>query len=234
MGNTSFLPARESELVTWTENFDLKINATPTTYGLTAAQAAAYTPASTAFVEAYKACNTDSTNSRTAIITKNDAKKVLIASARQLSRIVQSFPGTTNTMRAELGLTVPATPTPTPWPDVAPVSEILTVDGRRVQTATHAAGSTRRSRAPGMTGALVYSYVGDTYPSDPALWQFEGIATRSKFEVIFPDSVPAGATVWICAAWVNRRGEAGPVSKPVSVNLQGGGSNTVTKMQLAA
>ena len=121
MATTDFLPTRESELVTWSTNFNTRINAAPTTFGLTVPQAAAYGDLHDAFVSAYTAATNDGTNSRSAIVTKNDAKALLVASARQLAGIVQRYPGTTNTMRSELGLTVKdAEPSPIPPPAVAP------------------------------------------------------------------------------------------------------------------
>src|SRR5215472_13730287 len=103
MANVNFLPAREAELVTWSTNFNTKITATPTTYGLTAAQATAYTALHNAFVTAFNAANSDATNSRSSVVTKNSAKSALIANARQLAGIVQRYPGTTNAMRSDLG-----------------------------------------------------------------------------------------------------------------------------------
>lgn len=43
-----------------------------------------------------------------------------------------------------------------------------------------------------------------------------------------------GARVWICAAWVNRKGQAGPRSSPVSTHIQGGGVDIVSGMKRAA
>ncbi|MGN6506584.1 MAG: hypothetical protein ACTHM6_13575 [Tepidisphaeraceae bacterium] len=232
MGTTSFLPRRESDLVTWTNNFDLKINATPTLFGLSAAQAEAYTTASTAFIEAYKACNSDTTNSRSATVTKNDAKKALIAMARQLAGIVQKYPGTTDTMRADLGLTIPLKPTPVPAPTERPLVGVSGVDGSKVTC--WITGQTTKAKPAQALSAFIYACTGETYSSDPADWLFQGIATKATFEVTLPDAVPAGSQVWICAAWANRRGETGPVSLPVSTHTQSGAVNSPSIMKLAA
>jgi hypothetical protein len=38
----SFLPGREASLITWSNNFNTLISATPTAFGLTAAQATSF------------------------------------------------------------------------------------------------------------------------------------------------------------------------------------------------
>jgi len=85
-----------------------------------------------------------------------------------------------------------------------------------------AANGGRRPR--GARQAFVYTYVGEDYPADPGLWAFQGAATKRKFTVVLPNTVPSGARVWVCAAWVSTRGQAGPPSVPVSTNIPGGGT----------
>ena len=48
-----FIPAREADLVAWSTNFNTLISATPTAFGLVAAQATAYATLNTAFDTAY-------------------------------------------------------------------------------------------------------------------------------------------------------------------------------------
>jgi hypothetical protein len=68
--------------------------------------------------------------------------------------------------------------------------------------------------------------VGPDYPVDPSKWRYEGPCTGRKAAVVFDNSIPNGAEVWICAAWLNQKLQAGPTSIPLSTNLQGGGSDT--------
>ena len=110
----SFLPGREASLITWSNNFSTLITATPTAFGLTAAQATAFAALNTAWVSAYNTAKNALTRSPANIITKDQAKKLMIAEARQLAGVIQKFPTITNTQRSELGLTVPNTPSPVP------------------------------------------------------------------------------------------------------------------------
>ncbi|MCI0363473.1 MAG: hypothetical protein L0219_06290, partial [Phycisphaerales bacterium] len=116
----NYLPSRESELVTWSTNYNTKIVAAPTSYGLVAAQATAYTALHTAFVTAYNTANAPLTRSPVNIEAKNTAKTALIdgpGGIRALAAIIQAFPGVTDAQLRELGLTVrDSQPTPIPPP----------------------------------------------------------------------------------------------------------------------
>src|SRR4030095_15264680 len=76
--STNFLPSREADLVTWSTNFNTKIVAAPTTYGLTAAQATAYTALHNAWTSAYQTANANSTRTPSSITAKNQEKVNLI------------------------------------------------------------------------------------------------------------------------------------------------------------
>src|SRR4051812_44355514 len=101
-----FIPAREPELITWSDNFSSRISSAPTAVGLTAPQATAYGTLNTGWKAAYATANAPSTRTQGAVAAKNVAKLALIASARDLARIIQGFPAITPTQLADLGLTV--------------------------------------------------------------------------------------------------------------------------------
>src|SRR5687768_15548663 len=115
-----FLPSREAELVTWIGTFRTLITASAATYGLTTAQASSYGTLATNFVNAYNVANADATRSPSNIIAKDQAKLLVVRNSRLLAGIIQKFPGTTDQMRSDLGLTVPAARTPIPPPSDIP------------------------------------------------------------------------------------------------------------------
>jgi hypothetical protein len=41
------------------------------------------------------------------------------------------------------------------------------------------------------------------------------------YDVTLPPETPAGATVWLSAAYYNRKGEHGPLARPVPTNVPG-------------
>ncbi len=68
----------------------------------------------------------------------------------------------------------------------------------------------------------IYTFVGPEAPTDPRQYHFEGPTTRPTTQIIFPNTVPSGATVWVSAQWVSARGQLSIGSVPISFALQGG------------
>lgn len=221
----TYLPTRESELVTWSGTFDAAVSASPTTYGLTAEQATAYTTAQAAFLQAYQLANNANTRTPSIIETKDDAKAALIALTRELVNIVQAFPGTTDTMRVDLGITVrDVDPSPVPVPETSPTIDVTSVSGFMVYLRLHNGESTSRAKPAGVTGAALFSYVGDQPPTELSDWKFEGnVSKTTKLSVALPGSTPAGAKVWLTSFWFNTKKQSGPATPPVSTNIPGGG-----------
>ena len=223
-----FPPAREAELVTWTQNLDAKLTLSPLIYGIAVLQAAYYHTQSAAFILSYNVSQAPLTRSPANVAVKDANKKFLISAARQICGIIQRFPGTTNAMRVDLGLPQRnRIPTPIPVPSSAPMIEIKKVSGR---TATlrlmDVANPTKRGRPGNAAGASVFSYIGTTPgatpPADLSAWTFEGNTGRTSIDVTLPNTVPAGATVWFTAFWFNPRKQAGPNTTPISAHLPGG------------
>ena len=75
---------------------------------------------------------------------------------------------------------------------------------------------------PTADGPGYVRFVGAEAPSDPRAYHFEGMTTRTIAQVLFPNTVASGATVWLSACWVSARGQIGIACAPVSFTLQGG------------
>jgi hypothetical protein len=119
---------------------------------------------------------------------------------------------------------VRSAPSPIPPPADAPGLDILSVSGWTVKIKLHdTASSAKRGKPPGVTGASIFSFVGAEAPADIGSWQFEGNTGKTKGTVTFPNTLAAGAQVWITAFWFNGRKQSGPACAPVPTNLQGGG-----------
>jgi len=232
-----FLPSSDALLLAWSVNFNALINSTKGVgFGLTQAQAAEYTTKHTAFATAYQTAYDPNTRTPPNITIKDQAKTALSAYARELVRIVQSYPELTDDQRRELKITVAKSRTPQPPPTERPAVNIVSVTGRTVTIRIRdTAESSKRGKPAGVLGASVYSYVGTTYPTDPTLWAFDGTTTKTTHQIVFQDTVPNGAQIWVCAAWFNRKTETGPVSIPVTTNIQGGlGMNVQPALKMAA
>ncbi len=221
----TFLPSREADLIQWSRHFDELITADPLIYGLDAVQAAAYAALHTAFTTAYQTAADNNTRTPSAIQAKNDAKAALIAEARSLVGIIQSFPGTTNELRSDLGITVPDDePTPVPVPGTAPGIAVDLVVGRTVTLRLSDRGNPEsRGKPDGVDGATVFAYFGPTppAPSDTDAWTFKGNTGRTTTEIAFPPEIESGATAWFTAFWFNTRKQSGPAAMPISTQIPG-------------
>ncbi len=218
----SYLPTREAELLAWANNFATLIKSTPSAYGLTEPQAAAFETLNVAFANAY-AVSKGPDRGPEATETKKQAKFAMIADARKLVRIIQSYPGTTNELRIGLQITVPdVEPTPVPVPPTAPLVQIVSVLGRTVRIKLKSATEDRRGLPVGVDGATVMGFVGETAPDDPMEWSLMTNTARTTVDVDFPLTVPAGSKVWLSAFWFNERKQSGPTAAAQHTYIAGG------------
>jgi hypothetical protein len=218
----SFLPDPDRLLLRWAENFYAVANAVPgpAGYGLTVAQLASFNLLLMSYQAGLAACD-PGVRSKAAVITKNQAKVNLQADARLLAKVVQGTGSVTDAQKTTLGLNVRATPRRAGMPADAPSIDIVSVSGRTVSIRLHSAAvAGKRGRPAGVKGATIFSYVGETAPTDASAYKFEGNTARTTFEVTFPDAVAPGSAVWITAMWFNTRAQSGPAAQPVQAIIQ--------------
>ena len=224
---TDYLPTREADLVQWSSTFGAYITANAAAVGLSAAQATAYNGLQVAFSDAWALANANATRTPSSIETKDGAKDALISGPdgiRALVPIVQAFPGTTNAMRRDMGLTVrDSEPTPVPAPTLPPDLAVQSVLDRTVTFRLRdIQDTTRRGRPAGVDGATILMFVGDSPPGDPLGWTLLMNTSKTTLSIDFPPSIQPGAKVWLTAFWFNQRKESGPIASPVSVRLSDG------------
>jgi len=218
----NFYYGSNASVVTGSANFAALIATGYASYGLTTGQATAFGTLNTALQSAYLIAVEPTTRTRVTISTKNVAIRNMRASAVLLSKIIYATSTVTDAQLIGLGLLPRSTRNPIGPPATAPIVEVGIVSGRLVHIRLHSADSERRGMETGAKGCNLYSFVGPAAPTDPRDWHFEGMATRTISQLLFPDSVASGATVWLSARWVTARGATSPASEPVRFTLQGG------------
>jgi len=236
MGNRSFFYGSDAELYTGSANFSTKIGSKGSQYGITPQQATDYATANAVYAAKYEAAIDPETRTKGKIAAKNAAKASLKLMASDLAKFVDGTPSVTDEMKIDLGLAVRKQPSPQPAPTERPAVNIVSVVGRTVTIRIRdTAESSKRGKPAGVLGASVYSYVGTTYPTDPTAWSFDGTTTKTTHAIVFPDTVANGAQIWVCATWFNRKTETGPISIPVTTNVQGGlGVSVQAALKMAA
>lgn len=218
-----FLPRRESQLVTWIGTFNGLVKINFASYGITLPQSTNYDDLAQAFLDAYALANADATRSPANIVAKNSAKVAVVDNTRVLAGIIQKFPGTTDEMRAALGLNIPASRTPITPPNLPPIAEVVQRLGTRVRYRLHDGSSgSKRSRPAGVQGARIYTHIGPTAPALIEDYEFQGQATKTLVDVDYPAETPAGTVVWFTACWYTARGLTSQACPPISAILAGG------------
>jgi hypothetical protein len=218
----AFYNSTEADLASGALNAVSIVTSVPATYGLTAPIVASYTTLANDFETKLGLATEPATRTSVTISNKNDSKKLLRAASVNLAKIVTATQTVTNAMLLALRMNERLIPTPRPvWP-IPPSIDVLSVLGRLANVRVHDAGSERRGLPFGAKSAYLFSYVGPTAPTDATAFKFEGETTRAKAQILFPDSVASGATVWLSACWVSGRGQRSMGSVPISFTLQGG------------
>lgn len=219
-----FFPRRESDVLSFSENFKNGIVAAPPDFGLTGEQAAQYAITQEVFAASYRLATEPGTRTSPAIIAKNTALKALEAETRMLARMIRARPFVTAEMRVALGLAVRGPRRKRlPPPAAAPHVFVESVHGRIVRVRLMDAQSNRSGRPRGTRGATLLGFVGDEPSPDPLHWSFMGNAWRTRARAVFGHDLPPGAKVWVAAFWQGTRLQPGPVSQPVSAHLQHSG-----------
>ncbi|MGI9013965.1 MAG: hypothetical protein ACR2GY_06930 [Phycisphaerales bacterium] len=222
----SFPPTRDADLLLWSTSFATKINALQPAgaYGLTPQQCTDYQTANDLFASKLALAASTASNSTQNVIAKADAREALVAMARALVAIIQSNPATTNEERAHLEIPVrDAEYTPVPPPDTAPVLTIEDTFGTYIDIRLRdLAAPDSRGKPAGVAGATIFSAFGITAPdlADVEAWTFRGNVTRTLTTLDFAGAA-SGTTAWLTAFWYNSKGESGPPTQPVSVQIPG-------------
>jgi hypothetical protein len=127
--SSSFFAGKDyARLYTGSIAFSTQISATPTVFGLTSAMATSYASLNDVYAAAYLAADDPATRTKGKIIARSDSATALRKAASDLAKIISGTPTVTNEQKADLGLSVRATPTPVPDPGT-PTSFKVQLDG---------------------------------------------------------------------------------------------------------
>lgn len=212
-------PTKTDLLKGWSTNFRAKLSAAPTTVGCTALDATQYAALDTDF---QARCVTSENPATKTKVTEEElaiSKNALLLRARQLCRVINAYPGTTDAIRVSFGLNPrDVIPTPSPVPVTRPQ---LTVDAYGNVRMVDEATPTRRAKPKGTFGAVVFTVVlpaGTPGPTTPEEARYFGVRTTDRFGVPVT-AADDGKILWALATWINTRGEHGPVSAPAFAKI---------------
>jgi len=210
----------QAEIVSGSARFAAIVAAEHASLGITPEQAADYVACDALLQSAYVTGTRPVTRTSVAVSEKNDAIKRVPRSTASGGDHLRSAGGRCKLIAS--GLLPRTTYTRRALSTEPPVVQVISVVGRVVRIRLRGQSLEGGRRAIGAMGAQVYSHVGEQAPEDPRAYHHEGLATRETFQIVFPNSVPGGATAWVCAAWVSHRGVTVTGSVPISLTIQGG------------
>ena len=216
------IPLLASKLVPFASNFLDVLTNSPGEFLLDPSDLIPLTEATNLFLSSQAAVANPEARSGALIKARDDAQRAYYRVARPMYISIQANPDITGQHKVEAGVHVSGAPTPVAVPSDAPKINIVSVTGRTAKARIHST-TIGRAKPSGCTGAYVWSFAGENVPGNLRDWTFWGTTTRTTFEVEFPSSVEPGTKVWLCAGWINTKGQLGPVSDPANAYIQFGG-----------
>lgn len=155
--------------------------------------------------------------------TKDAARVAYVSLVRSLVRRLQASPAVSDAERAALGITIPdGSGTPVGPPTSHPVV-LIECGGRlrHVLNFADAATPTKKAKPPGVVGAEVWvalTAIGEPTPTDPALFRFIALDTRTPFTMEY-DAADGGKNAHYLLRWTNAAGQRGPWSETATATV---------------
>lgn len=211
MATTPYIPPRDTDLVTWADNFSTLITAAPATYALTPTDAATIAALVATWDDAYTVANNPTTRSPTTVAAKNTAKNAMLPVVRTYASQIRLNPGVADSDKIALGLNLPNnSPSPIPAPSTTAVLTITSATPLRhtLKFRDETASPTSRAKAPNSIGCEIWRGVSTIALTDPSQCSFYGMAVKVPFYSDF-DSGDAGKIATYFGRWANRAGSAG-------------------------
>lgn len=211
------IPKKDSEFLTWGNNFAALITASPTTYGLAAPDAVIIQNVADAFAAAYATATAPSTRNLVTIAAKDGARSAAFTVYSSYYARIKVNPAVTTSDKNDLGVRYPDDPpSPIPPPATPPILEL--------QQQYHLGGTLRfadsatpdkRAKPAGVLAMILVRTVGVAAGTDPELALLDGVFTKQPISLAFgAGDVGKICTLW--SRWTNRKGEEGPWSSPIS------------------
>ena len=215
MGSSFYRARTNDALRTGSQVFSDLINAGPVPYGLTVLQGSDYEALNDDFAAKLLISEAPTTRSKTTIQSRNDAKILLVAKAAQLAKLIDGIGTVTNQQKIDLGLSVRATPEPSPAPGTCTDFKVqLLADGPiemtwKANNPTGMSGVTYQLwRRLGSEGPFTYiggsgekKFVDSTIPVGTAQAQYQirgirptGAGAWAQYNVNFGEATTGAAT----------------------------------------
>lgn len=204
-----YIPAADAAFDVWLANFSTLLTASPTTYGLLAADATAVAGVTTTWSAAYLLASNPATRTPVTVADKDVARAAAEAMVRPYASRISVNPAVTDADKVAIGVTVRSTtPTPIPPPVTAPqITLNKAITGQQTLSFSEP-GAVGKAKPYGVVGVQLFASVGTTFATDPAQCSYVAQVTKSPTVQSF-DAADAGKKVTWFARWVTKSGPGG-------------------------
>lgn len=219
----NYIPRPDADFAAWAAHYGPAVRAWWEAHGLNTDDLKPLLEALDRWNEAFPAHVSAQQRAEAARQAKDAARAALERQIRPVTGFVQSFPGTTDAERAELGITLrPAKGSPAPRPATRPLA-IVDVGGRLTHRLRLVDESTptRRARPRGVQRAEVFvafTPPGEPAPANPGDYRYLGSVTRGETTLTF-EPHRGGMQAHYVSRWVSPSGASGPWSETASATV---------------
>ena len=218
-----YIPRTDAEFYVWQFNLIDILVENATAWGIPPEEVTALKASQTRWTTAYEKANNKQNRTSADVITKDEAGEEytkLIRNMVQQWLVLNSK--VTDGDRVRMGINVRTTThTPVPPPSTFPVGRVdFSLRLQHTISFYDQASAHSNAKPEGVTGCEIYLKADGEAPKSVDEMNFQGTCTASPFVLKF-DSTKAGKTAWYWLRWVNRKGEPGPWSSPISAMIVG-------------
>lgn len=209
-----YIPNRDADFLTWSQNFSTVLTANPALYGLTASDATAVDALVDTFTTAYGDATAPSTRTPVTVQAKNIARINAEAGIRPYAQAIANNAGVSSDDKIAIGVN-PRTSVPSPigqpttFPDLSvnPTGPLQVTARYRDSEAT----PTSKAKPYGSTQVQIFGMTSATVVTDPTTLPLLATVTKSPTLMTFGSS-DANKTCYFAARFITRRGLVGPWS----------------------
>ncbi len=216
-----YIPPRDTDMASWSDNFSTLLTAAPGTYGLLASDALTVAAVVTPWLAAYALAINPSTRTPVSVAAKDDARTAMLAVVRQYAIQISLNAGVLTSDKIAIGVNprvtdpVPiATPTTQPIVTIPSAASLTHVIRFRDETSS----PTVKSKPYGVTQLQLYASASATAITDPTALAFKKVLTKAP-SLIEWDPADAGKVAYYAGRWQTRTGKVGPWGPIVSMTI---------------
>lgn len=219
-----YIPTKESDLVTWADNFSDLITASPGTYGLLASDATSIQAVVAPYLTAYATAVNPITRTPVTVAAKDTARINMLDLVRQYAVAISLNAGVLTADKIAVGVN-PRTSTPTPIADPTTSPDISITAALPLQHVLRFRDETSspsvKAKPYGVTQIQIFAQASATPITNPDAITFKQVGTKSPLLVSW-DSADVGKQAYYAARWQTRTGKVGPWSTVIAMTIANG------------